>query len=167
MNNEAQSSQPCRSRQSVSAVSTRRRRLLLGSASLVGLGLAVSAPERWVKPVINRVILPAHAQGSFETGSLEGPRFEGDFTMTPGVFDCNDLVTATLRIRIIGSDVTATIGAANTVTGTGTLNSSNGFVITNFGINDLVLSGVLDNNQVTGTFTVGDCAPTAYTATRV
>lgn len=166
MNNEAQSSQPCRSRQSVSAVSNRRRRLLLGSASLVGLGLAVSAPERWVKPVINRVILPAHAQGSFETGSLEGPRFQGDFTQSRD-FNCSDIVSATLRIRIIGSDVTATIGATNTVTGTSTLNSSNGFVITNFGINNLVLSGILANNQITGTFKVGDCDPTPYTATRV
>jgi len=167
MNDQKQCSHPHPSGKSFSAVSGGRRRLLLGSASLVGLGIAASAPDRWVKPVIEQIILPAHAQGSFETANLDGPRFEGDFTMTPGVFDCADLVSATLRIRIIGSDVTATIGAANTVTGSGTLNSSNGFVITNFGINDLVLSGVLDNNQVTGTFTVGDCAPTAYTATRV
>ena len=167
MNDHKQWNRPRRRRESSTAVSSGRRRVVLGSASLVGLGIVASAPDRWVRPVIEQIILPAHAQGSFETANLEGPRFEGDFTMTPGVFDCTDLVTATLRIRIIGSDVTATIGAANTVTGTGTLNSSNGFVITNFGINDLVLSGVLDNNQVTGTFTVGNCAPNAYTATRV
>jgi hypothetical protein len=152
-------------------VSPKRRRLLVASLSLVGAGVAVAAPDRWVKPVIDRVILPAHAQGSFETARLVGPRFQisGDFTdsMGPVTFDCNDVAAATLRIRIQGTQVTAVIGANNVVTGTGTLSANNTFTITNFGINELRLEGLLSGNQVVGTFRVGGCEPTPYTAVRV
>jgi len=153
------------------AVSAKRRRLLLVSASLVGAGAALAAPDRWAKPIIERVILPAHAQGSFETARLVGPRFQiaGDFTdsMGPVTFNCSDLAEATLRIRVQGTQVTAVIGANNVVTGTGTLSSSNTFRITNFGINNLVLEGLLSGNQIVGTFKVGECTPTPFLATRV
>lgn len=40
-----------------------RRRLL--KALVIGGTAAAVLPEKWVKPVVDTVIVPAHAQGSF------------------------------------------------------------------------------------------------------
>lgn len=55
--------------------SSKRRRILLRSIA-VGSGTAIAyktLPENWVKPVVNSVVLPAHAQASPETPQTTQP----------------------------------------------------------------------------------------------
>ena len=70
------------------------RRKLLGSLAVVG---GVSAmPSNWVKPVINSVILPAHAQTSeIDADSSQSPLIPG-LTLVDTTFDIQD-------IAVIGS----------------------------------------------------------------
>ncbi len=45
-------------------------------------GLAITLPTAWATPVVESVILPAHAETSVETGVETGPRCEGDCDIT-------------------------------------------------------------------------------------
>ena len=54
----------------------KRRRLITGSA--VAMGAAAFAPAAWKKPVVDKLIVPAHAQGSVGAGLYVFPIADGE-----------------------------------------------------------------------------------------
>jgi len=63
-----------------------RRKVLASIATGAGAVVAGSAlPESWTKPVVNAVILPAHASTTDDTGNLPG----GTTTTTTTLAPCN------------------------------------------------------------------------------
>ena len=60
---------------------SRRKALKTAAAAAGGLGAGAFLPARWMKPVVESGVLPAHAQTSLAACTLEGPLF------SPGIND--------------------------------------------------------------------------------
>ena len=156
--------------------STDNRRKVLKSIA-AGSGAIIAGknlPESWSRPIVDSVMLPAHAQTS---PPLTGQTYQGTATTTRD--RCNgtsDNPTPSITININGSTVTISYTNNRPFTGTGTLTGNTFSVAVSrtedcaapLGRNDGTgtITGTISGTQITGNATVGgscDC-PTPVAA---
>lgn len=147
-----------------------RRKLLKSIAAGSGAVVAgKSLPESWSKPIVDSVMLPAHAATTDDgTAPTECP-------VCSGVY-CADIAAhgSLIEITLDGNDVSVYINSiAYSGTGTGvTTCDGSSFSVSVDHVGGLVphvshITGLIadDCSEVTGTYTVDDLPEAAYTAT--
>lgn len=139
------------------------RRRLLGAIA-AGTGVIVTGrtlPNSWSRPVVNAVMLPAHAQTSC-SGTYRGPTQEGGGCLQPGV-----CVTVTV-LDCSSVEVRLDSNVSETFSGSGALNGQSFSFNISSSANTVGVNGVFHNDgTVAGEIGGGDCGDGSITYTAI